>query len=137
MTAYRRRVPHRAFPLTLLFVTVTKRACLWCGRKFPVNGGPGRPRLYCKLSCKQRDYEARRRAGELGLGEHELVLTRGELEAINDRLFVLACIVEDIERDLTRADIDEDEALAVLLDAAHECIGRGEGVDIRDAGRSA
>jgi len=107
-------------------VTVTKRVCVWCGRKFPVSGGPGRPKLYCKPSCKQRDYEDRRRSAELGLGEHELVVTRGELEALHDRLFVLGCVVEDIERDLTKDDFDELEALGVLLDAAYECIGADE-----------
>jgi hypothetical protein len=91
-----------------------------------VRGGPGRPRLYCKSSCKQRDYEARRRADELGLSEQELVVTRAELDALHDRLFVLACVVEDIERDLAEDDLDEEEALAVLLAAAHECIGADE-----------
>ncbi len=82
--------------------------------------------MYCKPSCKQRDYEARRRSAELGLGEHELVVTRGELEAIHDRLFVLAYVVEDIERDLAKDDFDEQDALGVLLDAAYECIGTDE-----------
>jgi hypothetical protein len=91
-----------------------------------VRGGPGRPRLYCKRSCKQRDYEARRRSAELGLGEHELVVTRSELEAVHDRLFVLGCVVADVERDLATEDFDEQEALDVLLDAAHECIGTDE-----------
>jgi hypothetical protein len=91
--------------------------------------------LYCKPSCKQRDYEARRRSAELGLGEHELVVTRGELEAIRDRLFVLACVVEDVERDLAKADFDEQEALDVLLDAAHECLGTDEAAVADSAGR--
>jgi hypothetical protein len=82
--------------------------------------------LYCKPSCKQRDYEARLRSAELGLGEHELVVTRSELEAIHDRLFVLGYIVEDLERDLAKEDFDEQEALDVLLDAVHECIGTDE-----------
>ena len=41
-----------------------------------MRGGAGRPRRYCKTSCRQRDYEARRRAAELGLSEGELVVTR-------------------------------------------------------------
>ncbi len=88
-----------------------------------VSGGPGRPRRYCKPSCKQRDYEARRRAEELGLDEHELVITREELEATRDRLFVLACVLEDVERDLANDDVDETGALATLLAAARECVG--------------
>lgn len=101
---------------------MTKRACDWCGRTFAVSGGPGRPRRFCKPSCKQRDYEARRRAEEVGLGEHELVITREELESVRDRLFVLACVVEDVERDLLHRDTDERRACAALLDAAHECL---------------
>jgi hypothetical protein len=99
------------------------RACLWCGRKFVVSGGPGRPRVYCKQSCKQRDYEARRRAQELGLGEHELVVTRQELESIRDRVFVLACAVDDVERDLAAGDTDAHEAVRTLLGAARELLG--------------
>jgi len=88
-----------------------------------VSGGPGRPRLYCKPSCKQRDYEARRRSEELGLGEHELVVTRQELDAIRDRQFLLACTVEDVQRDLANGDVDERDAFGVLLEAAREFVG--------------
>jgi hypothetical protein len=101
---------------------VTERACLWCGRKFSVPEGPGRPRVYCRQSCRQRDYEARRRAAELGLDEHELVVTREELETTRDRLYVLSCIVADVERDLAARDVDSDHALKLLLDAARECV---------------
>jgi hypothetical protein len=101
---------------------VTKRACQWCGRKFHVTGGPGRPRRFCKPSCKQRDYEARQRAAELGLGEHELVVTRDELESVRDRLFVLACVLEDVERDLANGDVDTREAFDALLEASRELV---------------
>lgn len=101
---------------------VTERACLWCGRNFSVPEGPGRPRVYCRQSCRQRDYEARRRAAELGLDEHELVVTREELETTRDRLYVLSCIVADVERDLATSDVDSDHALKLLLDAARECV---------------
>ncbi len=37
---------------------------------------------------------------ELDLSEHELVITRTELDALHDDLYVLACAVEDTERDL-------------------------------------
>jgi hypothetical protein len=60
----------------------------------------GRPRLYCRRSCRQRDYEARRRAAELGLGESELVVTRRELDELRDALYVLEAAVEDVDRDL-------------------------------------
>jgi hypothetical protein len=98
--------------------------CRWCGRPFPVNGGAGRPREFCRRSCRQRDYEARQRANELGLGEHELVVTRDELESLRDRLHVLACAVEDVERDVGDGAGPQEvrEALLWLLDASKQAI---------------
>jgi hypothetical protein len=43
---------------------------------------------------------ARHRAAELELSENELVVARSELDALHDELYVLACAVEDVERDL-------------------------------------
>ena len=43
---------------------------------------------------------ARHRARELDLSENELVVAREELDALHDELYVLACAVEDVERDL-------------------------------------
>jgi hypothetical protein len=88
--------------------------------------------LYCKRSCRQRDYEARRRAAELGLGEHELVVTREELEGLRDRLYMLQCAVDDVERELADSDSDDEDgdedgddmrrALQWLLDAARHAV---------------
>ena len=87
-----------------------------------VVAGAGRPREFCRRSCRQRHYEARRRATELGLGEHELVVARTELEGVRDRLYVLACAVADVERDVddTTAAPEVREALDWLLDAARQ-----------------
>ena len=79
------------------FVTVTKPArtrqagdrCRWCGRPLPSAAPTGRPRAYCRRACRQRDYEARQRARELGLSEGELVMTRAELDGLRDQLYVL------------------------------------------------
>jgi hypothetical protein len=95
---------------------VTKRACRWCGRAFLAPPGPGRPRLYCRQSCRQRDYESRQRASELGLGEDELIITRTELDLIKDRLYVLSCTVEDAEKDLTEPHAEQAEELHRILD---------------------
>ena len=46
---------------------------------------------------------ARQRARELQLSENELVVAREELDALHDELYVLACAVEDVERDLDGA----------------------------------
>ena len=81
--------------------------------------------MYCRPSCRQRDYEARRRADELGLDEHELVVTPSELETLRDRLYVLQCAVDDVERDLAAAPDDPEElqrALVWLLEAAKQAI---------------
>jgi hypothetical protein len=101
-----------------------ERRCRWCARRFTVTVGPGRPREFCRRSCRQRDYEARQRASEVGLSEHELVLTRQAMDDLRDRLYVLECAVEDVERDLrgssTKADLQE--AVDWLLDAARPVI---------------
>lgn len=99
--------------------------CRWCGRRFPVEAGPGRPRRYCRQSCRQRDYEARRRSGELGLTESELVVTREELNRLYDELYVLEAAIEDVERDLADGEPDVAayrEALAWLLAAARPVV---------------
>jgi hypothetical protein len=102
-----------------------KERCVWCGRGFTATAGPGRPRRYCRRSCRQRDYEARRRAGELGLGEAELVVARRALDELYDQLYVLEAAVEDVERDLAAADSPKEvrAALEWLLDAARPLSG--------------
>jgi hypothetical protein len=97
------------------------RRCKWCRRPFEAAvGQQGRPRLYCRRSCRQRDYEARRRREELGLAEGELVMARAQLDDLADKLYVLEAAVEDVERDLAESSEGSDyrAATAWLLDAA-------------------
>jgi len=105
---------------------VTKRPCRWCGRAFVAKEGPGRPRQYCRQSCRQRDYESRQRSADLGLSEDELIITREELEVLRDRLYVLSCTLEDAERDLQAPEADEIEEirriLAYTLASARQCV---------------
>jgi hypothetical protein len=65
---------------------------------------------------------ARHRAAELELSENELVVARSELDALHDELYVLACAVDDVERDLagsrTPTAAELGDALRWLLDAA-------------------
>jgi hypothetical protein len=106
-------------------IAAREAQCRWCGRPYEPAAGRGRPRLYCRRSCRQRDYEARRRTVELGLGEHELVVTRQELDELQDRLFLLAETVNDVERDLTDDDADDERRLLnVLLYAAKQATDR-------------
>jgi hypothetical protein len=101
---------------------VEERRCRWCGRPFPANV-TGRPRAYCRASCRQRDYEARRRAHDVGLSESDLIVARSQLDALHDALYVLEAAIEDVERDLDRpadqlGSSDYQEALDWLLAAA-------------------
>jgi len=96
--------------------------CEWCRTPLPQRDGVGRPRRFCTQACRQWDWVARQRASELKLSENELVMTRGELNALRDQIFVLKCAIDDVERDLdpsidptTR---DFRAALTWLLEAA-------------------
>ncbi len=66
----------------------------------PAQTGPGRRRRFCSQRCRQWNWVAKERAAELALNEHELVIARDELDRLHDDLYVLACAIEDVERDL-------------------------------------
>ena len=89
-----------------------------------VRPGPGRPRQFCKASCRQADYVARQRRLEAGLSEAELIVTRTALEDLRDRIYVLEAAIEDVERDRAAADGPEElaEALEWLLEAARPVV---------------
>lgn len=74
--------------------------CRWCRRLLPARSGPGRPRRFCSQRCRQWDWVSRQRAAELELSDGELVVARSELDELRDDLYVLACAVDDAERDL-------------------------------------
>ena len=78
----------------------TVRRCRWCRRVLPERSGPGRPREFCGQPCRQWDWVSRQRARELQLSDDELVVVRTELEQLRDDLYVLACAVQDTDRDL-------------------------------------
>jgi hypothetical protein len=101
------------------------RRCRWCQRPLPERDGPGRPREYCRQGCRQRDYEARRRAVERGLDEGEIIVTRARLDDLNDRLWVLSCAIQDVDGDLERAADVSDYRAAIqwLLEAARPLVG--------------
>jgi hypothetical protein len=58
----------------------------------------------------------------LALGDQELIVARGALDRLRDELYVLACAVEDVERDLASAAepgvTELHEALSWLVEAA-------------------
>lgn len=86
--------------------------------------GPGRPRSFCRRSCRQRAYEARQRSAAQQLDESELVATRTALETVRDQLFVLRCAVDDVQRDLAGVPTTQEraEALTWLLDACRPLV---------------
>jgi len=76
----------------------------------------------------------RQRSRELNLSEHELVVTRDALDSLKDRIYVLACAVEDVEYDL-RPDADPTArdcaaALDWILEAARPLV-RGEVIAVQ------
>jgi hypothetical protein len=99
------------------------RRCRWCRRPLPLRTGRGRPREFCSPRCRQWDWVARQRAGELALSDGELVITKATLDELHDDLYVLACAVDDVERDLAAAGptpnaVELRQALNWLLAAA-------------------
>jgi hypothetical protein len=83
----------------------------------------GRPRMFCSQSCRQWDWVGRQRARELQLNEDELIVTKAALDQLHDELFVLACAVDDVDRDLASAGkspatSEVKEMLSWLLEAA-------------------
>jgi len=96
--------------------------CRWCRRVLPLQK-MGRPRLFCSQACRQWDWVGRQRARELQLNEDELIITKAELDQLHDELYVLACAVDDVERDLVAAGRnpaphDVTEMLSWLLESA-------------------
>jgi hypothetical protein len=113
----------------MYFVTVTKRqACAWCGGPIEIAAGAGRPRQYCRRSCRQRDFEARKRARELGLAESDLIVARRAMEGLDDLLFVLSCAIADVEGDiaLDRSPEQLQRSLDWLLESARPLLGASE-----------
>ena len=77
------------------------RRCGWCRRVLPQQGSVGRPRLYCGQACRQRAYEQRSAAAKAGLPGDVVLVTRAELDGLQDRLYQLRCALEDVQTLLT------------------------------------
>ncbi|MEZ5216912.1 MAG: hypothetical protein R2705_14670 [Ilumatobacteraceae bacterium] len=100
-----------------------RTSCGWCGGVVRVAAsGRGRPRRFCSQRCRQWAWVTARRSRELELTEGELVVTRAALDELRDQLFVMACAVEDVRRDLERSPTPTSEelnaSLAWVMDAA-------------------
>jgi len=105
---------------------VTKHpSCAWCGNTVEQAPGAGRPRRYCRRSCRQRDFEARKRARDLGLAESDLIVARRNVEGLDDLLFVLSCAITDVDGDIALDTSPEQlrRSLDWLLEAARPLLG--------------
>lgn len=105
--------------------------CKWCRRVLP-NQTIGRPRRFCSQACRQWHWVGQQRARELQLREGELVVATAELDSLHDDLFVLACAVDDAERDLAASGTGANaaelrEILDWLLEAARPLRDRETG----------
>ena len=76
--------------------------CKQCRRVLPPQK-TGRPREFCSQACRQWHWVGRQRAQELQLTEDELIVAKAGLDELHDQLYVLACAVNDAERDLRAA----------------------------------
>ena len=78
-----------------------QRRCGWCRRVLPEQGSVGRPRQYCGQACRQRAYEQRTATAKAGLSRDVVLVTRAELDGLQDRLYQLRCALEDVQTLLT------------------------------------
>lgn len=102
--------------------------CRWCRRVIVRTPGPGRPKQFCSQKCRQWDWVSRQRAADLALGANEIVIRRDDLDRLHDDLYVLACAIEDVERDVlvetSPSAAEVREALDWILSAARPLADR-------------
>ena len=77
----------------------------------PQQSSVGRPRQYCGQACRQRAYEQRSATARAGLSGDVVVVTRAELDGLQDRLYQLRCALEDVQTLLgerhTKAELEQ------------------------------
>lgn len=76
--------------------------------------------MYCRQSCRQQAYLARKLAAAHALGDNEVVVRRSELEDLQDRVYALQAALEDVATDLesARTVADVRSALSWLVSQA-------------------
>ena len=90
------------------------KRCRWCRHVLAAATGPGRPKEFCSQRCRQWDWVSRQRASELALSENELVMTRDELDALKDQIYVLHCALNDVQTDLASPRQSKESLLEML-----------------------
>lgn len=94
--------------------------CRWCGRRFVIAAGPGRPRQFCRPGCRQQAHIARKLAAAHGLGDDDVIVDRVVLEELQSALYCLQAAIQDVDQDLQHAEGPDDvqAALRWLLENA-------------------
>jgi len=90
------------------------KRCRWCRHVLAASTGPGRPKEFCSQRCRNWDWVSRQRASELALSENELVMTRDELDALKDQMYVLHCALNDVQTDLASPRQTKESLLEML-----------------------
>ena len=108
--------------------TVAAQRCGWCHYPLGPLNEKGRRRHYCSQSCRQRAYQSRKRARQLGLGEGELVVSSVLLGRMNRRLQALEEALSEAEKANVQA---TDERVARLCEAASRLRGQVVGPPAR------
>lgn len=74
--------------------------CAFCRRAMPETSNVGRPRIYCRRSCRQRAFEQRRRTMELSWGDDRTAQMIDRLEQQSDHLANVSDVVSELRVDL-------------------------------------
>ena len=77
--------------------------CAWCGERMARSTGPGRPRRYCRVSHRQRHYEARREAVLRDLNPGEVLYRSDDIRSLRDAIYVVEAALQDARMDLADA----------------------------------
>jgi hypothetical protein len=95
----------------------SEATCIFCGNDLGARNSSGRRRVYCTQSCRQRAYQSRKRATQLGLRDGEQVVSLMTVTRINKGLKSLAKALTQVEK----AHMDAaDENVAALCAAARK-----------------
>ena len=100
-----------------------RRACRWCGSTFAVTARPGRPREFCRRSCRQRAYEARAAGSRAAAGPDAIVVSERALADLQDRLWILECALTDARALVADGDdAGARQVLAEIVAATEDCL---------------
>jgi len=78
----------------------TRQRCAFCRRALPDPSNVGRPRSYCRRSCRQRAFEQRRRASELSWGDEHTAQLIERLGLQGDHLAHVGDVLAELRLDL-------------------------------------